>query len=112
MVLIKSIINAIAKFGVQFTNGASGLQPVDDLLITGFNILMTNWFVLHYSVYDQEVSFKDYGTIAKEKNLPFKMAELYAYTRTFINRKRFLKLIALVWVYSALAGLLIWFVWD
>ena len=52
MVLIKSIINAIAKFGVQFTNGASGLQPVDDLLITGFNILMTNWFVLHYSVYD------------------------------------------------------------
>ena len=67
MVLIKSIVNAVAKYGVQFTNGASGLQPVDDLLITGFNILMTNWFVLHYSVYDQEVSFKDYGTIEKEE---------------------------------------------
>ena len=31
---------------------------------------MTNWFVLHYSVFDQEVSFKDYGTIEKEKKLP------------------------------------------
>lgn len=55
---------------------------------------MTNWFVLHYSVYDQEVSFAKYGTWEKEKDLPFKMAELYAYTREFINRKRFLKLIA------------------
>ena len=52
MVLIKSIVNAIGKFGVSFTNGASGLQPVDDLLITGFNILMTNWFVLNYSIND------------------------------------------------------------
>lgn len=111
MVLIKSIINAIAKFGVTFTNGTSGLQPVDDLLITGFNILMTNWFVLHYSVYDQEVSFKDYGTIEKEKNLPFKMAELYAYTRTFINRRRFLKLIVIINVYSFLSGFIIWFVY-
>ena len=62
MVIAKSIINATAKYGVQFTNGASGLQPVDDLLITGFNILMTNWFVLMYSIYDQEVSFSKYGT--------------------------------------------------
>ena len=112
MVLIKSIMNAIAKFGVTFTNGASGLQPVDDLLITGFNILMTNWFVLHYSVYDQEVSFKDYGTIEKEKLLPFKMAELYAYTRKFINRNRFLKLIFVVNVYSFAAGIMIWLIWD
>jgi len=52
MVLMKSIINAVAKFGVTFTNGASGNQPVDDFLIFGFNILMTNWYVLHYSVYD------------------------------------------------------------
>ena len=66
LVLMKSIINAVAKYGVQFTSGASGNQPVDDLLITGFNILMTNWFILHYSVFDQEVSFKDYGTIEKE----------------------------------------------
>ena len=35
-----------------FSNGYSGLQPVDDLLITGFNILMTNWFILFYSIYD------------------------------------------------------------
>jgi len=52
LVLMKSIINAFAKYGVQFTSGQSGNQPVDDLLITGFNVLMTNWFVLHYSVYD------------------------------------------------------------
>lgn len=112
MVLVKSIINAVAKFGVQFTNGASGLQPVDDLLITGFNILMTNWFVVFYSVFDQEVSFKDYGTIEKEKKLPFKMAELFAYTRKFINRSRFLKLIFLVNIYSIACGILIWIVWD
>jgi len=112
MVLVKSIINAVAKFGVQFTNGASGLQPVDDLLITGFNILMTNWFVVFYSVFDQEVSFKHYGTLEKEKNLPFTMAELFAYTRKFINRNRFLRLIALVNIYSFACGILIWVVWD
>lgn len=112
LVLMKSIINAVAKFGVTFRNGFSGNQPVDDLLITGFNILMTNWFVLHYSVYDQEVSFAKYGTWEKEKNLPFKMAELYAYTRQFINRKRFLKLIAAQNLYSIIAGLFVWIVWD
>ena len=112
MVLIKSIVNAIAKYGVQFTNGASGLQPVDDLLIVGFNILMTNWFVLHYSVFDQEVSFKDYGTIEKEKKLPYTMAELFAYTRGFVNRKRFLKLIVGVNIYSFIAGFMIWLVWN
>mmetsp|Transcript_39326 Transcript_39326/g.51464 ORF Transcript_39326/g.51464 Transcript_39326/m.51464 type:complete len:561 (-) Transcript_39326:183-1865(-) len=112
LVLMKSIINAVAKYGVQFTSGQSGNQPVDDLLITGFNILMTNWFVLHYSVYDQEVSFKDYGTIEKEKNLPFTMASLYSYTRNFINRKRFLKLVAFQNLYSFMAGLFIWLMWD
>ena len=112
LVLMKSIINAVAKYGVTFINGQSGLQPVDDLLITGFNILMTNWFVLFYSVYDQEVSFKDYGTIEKEKSLPFTMASLYGYTRTFINRRRFLKLIAFVNCYSILCGLFIWTMWN
>jgi len=112
MVLIKSIINAVAKFGVQFTNGASGLQPVDDLLITGFNILMTNWFVLAYSVYDQEVSFKDYGTEEKEKKLPYKMADLYAYTRKFINRRRFFYVVLALNLYSFIAGAIIWAVWD
>lgn len=112
MVLMKSIINAVAKYGVEFTNGASGLQPVDDLLITGFNILMTNWFVLHYCVYDQEVSFKDYGTPDKEKNLPFKMADLYAYTRTFISRRRFIKMVVALNIYSYSMGIVIWAVWD
>ena len=85
---------------------------MDDLLITFINILMTNWFILHYSVFDQEVSFKDYGTIEKEKNLPFKMAELYAYTRKFTNRKRFLKIIFFLNFYSIMAGIFIWVVWD
>ena len=112
MVLMKSIVNAIAKFGIQFTNGASGLQSLDNLLIMGFNILMTNWFVLFYCIYDQEVSFKDYGTLEKEKNLPFKMADLFAYTRKFIDRKRFIKLIIAVNIYSFIAGTVIWAVWD
>ena len=40
------------------------------------------------------------------------MADLYAYTRKFINRRRFLKLIAFSNLYSIVAGILIWFVWD
>ena len=78
----------------------------------GFNILMTNWLVLQYSVFDQEVSFKDYGTIEKEKNLPFKMAELYGYSRSMITRSRFLHLVTISVLYSIQAGLLIWMVWN
>ena len=40
------------------------------------------------------------------------MAELYAYTRKFINRKRFLKIIFFLNFYSILAGIFIWVVWD
>ena len=82
------------------------------MLISLFNILMTNWYVCHYSVFDQEVSFKDYGTIKKEEKLPFKMAELYAYTRMFVNRKRFMMLVALTDCYAIISGVLIWVVWD
>ena len=112
IVIAKSIINAIAKYGVQFTNGGSGNQPVDDILIIGFNIFMTNYFILTYSIYDQEVSFKDYGTIEKEQGLPFRMSDLYAFTRRFINRKRFLKLIFINNFYCIWCGLVIWMVWH
>ena len=66
----------------------------------GFNILMTNWLAFHYCVYDQEVSFKNFGTIDKEQNLPFTMAALYAYSRSMISRSRFLNLIAITVLYS------------
>ena len=112
LVLMKSIINAIAKYGVTFRNGFSGNQPVDDMLISTFNVLMTNWFIVHYSVFDQEVSFKEYGTIEKESKLPYKMSELYAYTRGTINKKRFLYLVGASNVYSVFAGLFVWLVWD
>ena len=53
------------------------------------------------------------GTWEKyEPNLPFKMADLYAYTRTFINRRRFLKIVFALDVYSFLAGVIIWGVWT
>jgi len=58
------------------------------------------------------VSFKDYGTLEKEKNLPFKMADLYAYTRKFIDRRRFVKLIIISNLYSFAMGIVIWAVWD
>lgn len=58
------------------------------------------------------MSFKHYGTIEKEKNLPFKMAELYAYTRKFVNRSRFLKVIFVVDLYSIISGVIIWAVWT
>ena len=112
LVLSKSIVNAVAKFGIQFYSGASGNQPVDDFLILGFNILMTNWFVLFYSIYDQDVSFKDHGTIENEASLPFTLASLYAHTRKFVNRKNFLKLVGIQNVYSLVAGLWIWAVWH
>jgi len=40
------------------------------------------------------------------------MAALYAYTRTFINRTRFLKLIVIVNIYSLFAGLAVWVMWN
>ena len=40
------------------------------------------------------------------------MADLYAYTRQFINRRRFLKLVFASNLYSIVAGLFIWFMWD
>lgn len=53
------------------------------------------------------------GTWEKyEPNLPFKMADLYAYTRTFINRKRFLKIVFALDVYSFVAGVIIWGMWT
>lgn len=112
MALIKSIMNAIAKYGVSFKNGMSGLQPVDDLIITTFNLLMTNWFMLVYTVNDQEVSFSKYGTIEKEKKLPYSMSSLYAFTRAFVNRSRLIKVIFWVNLYSIVAGIMIWVIWD
>lgn len=73
---------------------------------------MTNYLSLHYCVYDQEVSFKDFGTIEKEKNLPFSMAMLFAHTRDLISRDVFLKLVVLTVLYSCQAGLFIWIVWT
>lgn len=52
IVLFKSMVNATAKFAIQFTNMFSGMQPLDNLLIMGFNILMTNWFVLFWGIHD------------------------------------------------------------
>ena len=52
MALVKSVMNAVAKYAFCFMNGMSGLQPVDDLIITTFNLLMTNWFMLVYMVND------------------------------------------------------------
>ena len=67
MVLFKSMLNATTKYGMQFTNGFSGIQPCDDMLISFFNILMTNWYVVMWSIYDQDVSYSKFGTEEKEK---------------------------------------------
>lgn len=58
------------------------------------------------------MSFKKYGTITKEAMLPYKMADLYAYTRKFINRKRFLHIIILCDILSIIGGVFIWLMWD
>ena len=57
MVLFKSMLNATTKYSMQFANGFSGIQPCDDMLISFFNILMTNWYIVMWSIYDQDVSF-------------------------------------------------------
>jgi len=116
MVLFKSMLNATTKYSMQFTNGYSGIQPVDNLLISFFNILMTNWFVLFWSIYDQDVSFSKYGTTNKdgsseEEKLPFKLSEYYAYCREFMNRQRFVKMIILTDIYSVVCGFIIFFVY-
>ena len=44
--------------------------------------------------------------------MPYKLADLYAYTRGFINRKRFIKLVVGLNIYSFIMGAIIWAVWD
>ena len=111
MVIFKSMINATTKYGMQFTNGFSGIQPVDNLLIALYNVLMTNWYVLAWSIYDQDVSFRKYGTEESEKNLPYNLSDFYAYCRDFMNRNRFVQMIILVDIYSLICGFVIFFVY-
>ena len=86
MVLFKSMLNATTKYSMQFANGFSGIQPCDDMLISFFNILMTNWYIVMWSIYDQDVSFSKYGTDEKEKSMPYKLYDYYAYCRDYMNR--------------------------
>ena len=57
------------------------------------------------------MSFAKYGTIEKEKSLPYKLADYFAFTRQFINRKRLFWVIFWVDVYSIIGGIVIWVVW-
>ena len=110
MVLFKSMINATTKYSMQFTNGYSGIQPQDNLLISLFNVLCTNWFVLMWSIYDQDVSFTKYGKEKTEKDMPFKMYNFYAYCRDFMEKNHFVKMIIIVDIYSLIVGFTIFFV--
>ena len=110
MVIFKSMINATTKYAMQFTNGYSGIQPCDNLLIALYNVLATNWYVLFWSIYDQDVSFSKYGTEDKEKNMPYKLYDFYAYCREFMNKKRFVRMIIIVDIYSLICGFVIFFV--
>ena len=69
---------------------------------------MTNWFVLSWSIHDQDVSFAKYGTEEKEKLAPYSMSAMFAYSRQFINRKRFFKLIILTDIYSFVCGFIMY----
>ena len=95
---------------MQFTNGFSGIQPCDDMLISFFNILMTNWYVVMWSIYDQDVSYSKFGTEEKEKTMPFKLYDYYAYCRDYMNRARFIKMIIIVDIYSVICGFIIFFI--
>lgn len=107
MVLFKSMLNATTKYGMQYTNGYSGIQPCDNMLIAFYNILMTNWFVLMWCVYDQDISKSKYGTEEKEKLMPYKLHDYYAYCRQCTNKRRFVKWIIQVDIYSIICGFMI-----
>jgi phospholipid-transporting ATPase len=83
--LYKSVINATSKYVANFENGWSGDQPVDNLMMALYNVTFTVWFIVFQSVYDQDVSFSQYGNPDKvetsEKGLSFHMSDLYVYTR-------------------------------
>lgn len=112
MVLFKSVVNALTKYCIQFSIGYSGLQPQDNFLISGFNILMTNWFVLSWSILDQDVSLSKYGTEEKEKLAPYSMSALFAYSRQFVNRRRFFKLIVLTDLYAFVCGFVMYAIYS
>jgi len=50
--IYKSVINAMTKYCANMLNGWSGDQPLDGILLAGFNILCTVWYIAFWTVYD------------------------------------------------------------
>jgi magnesium-transporting ATPase (P-type) len=108
--LFKSMIRATALYAIQWENGYSGHQPVEGLMHALFNILLTVWFQLEQSIFDQDVSRVKYGEVEKEANMPYSMSALFAYSRSLCNRKRFLITIGCFDAYSLVVGAIIFYV--
>jgi hypothetical protein len=65
---------------MQWDNGFSGFQPVDGLLLSIYNIVLVTIYLTYISVYDKDVK---YSLKKEDENyLPYKMSELYAFSRS------------------------------
>ena len=64
---------------MQWDNGFSGFQPVDGLLLSLYNIALVTIYLSYTSVFDNDVK---YSLKKEDENLlPYKMSELYAFSR-------------------------------
>lgn len=113
--LYKSVINATTKYCANFENGWSGDQPVDSILISLYNVLMTTWFIAWASVWDQDTSLRMYGNPdVKEKSEAMLrrdyMADLYTYTRFQLRQKKFSRLVVGYDSYAFLTGVVIFYI--
>lgn len=66
--IFKSTIFGTSVWFFNFWNGLSGHHTVDDLLWGMYSLLMTNFAIAFYMVYDQIIPI---GAINNEEKLPF-----------------------------------------
>lgn len=103
-IVYKAMIKSANNYALQWVNGFSGFQAVEGVMHIFFNIFMTTLFNFFVSVYDQDVSYEQYGTLEQEKELKVPMSERYAFGRLMCNRKRFVLRMFFYNMYALITG--------
>jgi magnesium-transporting ATPase (P-type) len=111
--LFKSVTNAAQKYCMNFENGWSGHQAVDTTMMALYNVLCTIWFMLFWTLWDQDVSVSRNGGDkgCDESTLKYKMYERYAYTRDLLSKQKFIRLVIAYDIYGLIVGVITYYVY-
>jgi magnesium-transporting ATPase (P-type) len=109
--LFKSVTNAAQKYCMNFENGWSGHQAVDTTMMALYNVLCTIWFMLFWTLWDQDVSLRLHGNDKGEGSLTYKMHDRYAYTRFLLSKTKFIRLVIAYDIYGLIVGIITYYVY-